>query len=142
MPITFENIIYDRVVDAVQGLLVNEFTVPVYVDEHKGNQSFLLTPTSDNLNEYAQNFQSRNYVIEIAYQLKTGGAYTKNSIKQVSNIAERVKRLVYNNATYSPSSVYKWHDGSIDSIEYSRDEDSPDLITAVMNFSCTSTEVT
>ena len=142
MAITFENIIYDRIVDALQGLLVNEFNVSVYLDEHKGNQSFLLSPTSDSLNEYAQNFQSRDYIVEIAYQLKVGGAFTKNSVKQVSNVAERVKRLIYNNAAYSPSSVYKWHDGNIDSIEYIRDEDSPDLITAVMNFNCTSTEVT
>jgi hypothetical protein len=142
MAITFENIIYDRIVDALRGLLVNEFTIPVYVDEHKGNQSFLLTPSSDSINEYAQNFQSRDYVVEIEYQLKIGGAYTKNSIKQVSNIAERVKRLIFDNATYSPSNAYKWHDGNIDSIEYSRDEDSPDLITAVMEFNCTSTEVT
>ena len=41
MAITFENIIHDRIIDALQGLLVNEFTVPVYVDEHRGNQSFL-----------------------------------------------------------------------------------------------------
>ncbi len=142
MAITFENIIYDRIVDALQGLLVNEFNVSVYLDEHKGNQSFLLSPTADSLNEYAQNFQSRDYIVEIAYQLKVGGAFTKNSVKQVSNVAERVKRLIYNNAAYSPSSVYKWHDGNIDSIEYIRDEDSPDLITAVMNFNCTSTEVT
>ena len=141
MAITFENVIYDRVIDALQDLLANEFAIPAYVDEHKGNQSFLLAPASDSINEYAQNFQSRSYVVEIAYQLKVGGAYTKNSIKQVSNIAERVKRLIFDNATYSPSSVYKWHDGNIDSIEYSRDEDSPDLITAVMEFNCTSTEV-
>ena len=142
MAITFENIIYDRIIDALQGLLVNEFTIPVYVDEHKGNQSFLLTPEADSINEYGNNFQSRNYIIGIVYQLKLGGTYTKNSIKQVSNIAERVKRLIYNNASYSPSSSYKWHDGNIDSIEYNRDEDSPDLITAVINFNCTSTEVT
>tara|TARA_R100000655_G_scaffold70690_2_gene108989 strand:- start:406 stop:834 length:429 start_codon:yes stop_codon:yes gene_type:complete len=142
MAITFENIIYDRIVDALRGLLVNEFTVPVYMDEHKGNQSFLLIPESDNIIDYGNNFQSRNYSVGITYQLKLGGTYTKNSIKQVSNVAERVKRLVYNNAAYSPSSVYKWHDGNIDSIEYNRDEDSPDLINAVMSFNCTSTEVT
>ena len=142
MAITFENIIYDRIIDALQDLLANEFAVPVYADEHRGNQSFLLTPASDNINEFGNNFQARDYVVEIVYQLKLGGTYTKNSIKQVSNIAERVKRLIYDNASYSPSDSYKWHDGNIDSIEYNRDEDSPDLITAVMNFNCTSTEVT
>ena len=61
----FENIIHDRIIDALQGLLVNEFTVPVYVDEHRGNQSFLLTPETDTINEYGNNFQARNYAIEI-----------------------------------------------------------------------------
>ena len=142
MPITYTNVIQDNVIDSLNTLLSDEFSVPIYYDEHKGNQSFLLTPAADELNEFGNNFQARDYVVEIVYQLKLGGTYTKNSIKQVSNIAERVKRLIYNNATYSPSSVYKWHDGNIDSIEYNRDEDSPDLITAVMNFNCTSTEVT
>tara|TARA_R100001594_G_scaffold120011_1_gene155534 strand:+ start:475 stop:903 length:429 start_codon:yes stop_codon:yes gene_type:complete len=142
MAITFENIIHDRIIDALQGLLANEFAIPVYIDEHKGNQSFLLTPESDEMNEFGNNFHARDYIVEIVYQLKLGGTYTKNSIKQVSNIAERVKRLIYDNATYSPSSVYKWHDGNIGSIEYNRDEDSPDLINAVMSFNCTSTEVT
>ena len=142
MAITFENIIYDRVVDALRGLLVNEFNVPIYVDEHRGNQSFLLTPESDSINEYGNNFQSRDYSIEIAYRLKLGGPYTKNSIKQVSNVAERVKRLIYDNHAYSPSNVYKWHDGNVSLIEYNRDEDNPDLINAVINFNCTSTEVT
>ncbi|QDP48487.1 MAG: hypothetical protein Unbinned6747contig1000_45 [Prokaryotic dsDNA virus sp.] len=142
MPITFENIIYDRIVDALNGLLANEFNIPIYLDEHKGNQSFLLTPSADDINEYGNNFQSRDYTIEITYQIKIGGAYTKNSIKQVSNIAERTKRLIYNNASYSPSSSYKWHDGRIESIEYVREDESPDLITAVIIFNCTSTEVT
>ena len=63
MAITFENVIYDRVIDALQDLLANEFAIPAYIDEHKGNQSFLLTPASDSINEYAQNLQSSNYVV-------------------------------------------------------------------------------
>ena len=142
MAITYENIIHDRIMDGLQTLLANEFNVPIYYDEHKGNQSFLLSPSGDAINEYAQNFQARDYEVEINYQLKTGGQFTKNSIKQVSNIAERVKRLIYDNASYSPSSSYKWHDGNIDSIEYIRDDETPDLINAIINFNCTSTEVT
>ena len=82
MAITFENIIYDRVVEALQGLLVNEFTIPVYIDEHKGNQSFLLTPESDNINEYGNNFKmaenkysrfdayNDKFIVEIKYRNK------------------------------------------------------------------------
>ena len=142
MAITYENIIHDRIMDGLQTLLANEFNIPVYYDEHRGNQSFLLTPSSDAIDEYGQNFQSRAYEVEINYQLKTGGQFTKNSIKQVSNTAERVKRLIFNNAAYSPSDSYKWHDGNIESIEYERDEEALDLINAVISFSCTSTEVT
>ena len=142
MSIDYENIIHDRVMDGLQTLLANEFNIPVYYDEHKGNQSFLLSPSSDSLDEYGQNFQSRGYGVEIDYQLKIGGQFTKNSVKQISNIAERVKRLIFDNASYSPSSTYKWHDGNIESIEYTRDEGEPDLINAIINFNCTSTEVT
>jgi len=144
MPITFENVIFDRIIEALQGLLTNEFSIPVYFDteEARGNQYFVLTPASDSLVEQVPSALTRGYAIDIFYQLKLGGAYTKNTFKQVSNIAERVKRLVFNNTAYSPSDVYKWHDGSVETIEYERDEDSPELINATISFSCVSMEVT
>tara|TARA_R110000744_G_scaffold34839_1_gene80949 strand:- start:3725 stop:4153 length:429 start_codon:yes stop_codon:yes gene_type:complete len=141
MPIVFENIIHGRIMNGLETLINNEFNIPIFYDEHKGNQSFLLIPTNDSMTEYGQNFETRQYNLEINYQLKIGGQYTKNTMLQISNVSERLKKLITNNSAYSPSNVYKWHDGNIQSIEYLREEDSLDLITAVMDFNCISTEV-
>ena len=140
MAITYENVIYDRVIDSLQTILANEFSIPVLFDEHEGNQSFLITPVDDTLITLISKGQAREYIVNISYQLDSGGNYTKNSVKQVTEIAERVKRIIFNNTAYSPSSTYKWHDGRIESIVYSRDEDDPSLLNAVLQFNCASME--
>ena len=141
MPITFENIIHDRVLTGLEGLIVNEFNIPVYLDEHRGNQSFLLTPSADNLLDYGQNFQSRDYAIEIEYRFIIGGKFTKNNFKQVSNIAERLKTLIKNNSAYSDNGDYKWQDGRAESIEYAQDEEDESVYSVIVVFNCTSMEV-
>jgi hypothetical protein len=140
MAITYENVIYDRVIDSIQTILADEFSIPVLFDEHEGNQSFLITPVDDTLITLISKGQARTYIVNISYQLDSGGNYTKNSVKQVTEIAERVKRIIFNNTAYSPSSTYKWHDGRIESIVYSRDEDDPSLLNAVLQFNCASME--
>ena len=141
MAITYTNVINDNVIDSLNTLLSNEFSIPVYYNENKGNQSFLLTPTDDTLIEIINEGQSRDYSVLISYQLKTGGNYNVNNFKQVSNIAERVKRLIMNNSVYSPSSTYKWHNGNISSIEYERDEDDATILMALITFNCIVLEV-
>ena len=140
MAITYENVIFDRVIDSLQTILADEFSIPVLFDEHEGNQSFLITPVDDTLITLISKGQARTYIVNISYQLDSGGNYTKNSVKQVTEIAERVKRIIFNNTAYSPSSTYKWHDGRIESIVYSRDEDDPSLLNAVLQFNCASME--
>ena len=141
MAITYTNIIHDNVIDSLNTLLSDEFSIPVRYDDHSSNQSFLLTPTEDSLVEIINEGQSRNYSVLISYQLKTGGNYTINNFKQVSSIAERIKRLILNNSAYSPSSSYKWHNGSISSIEYERDEDDRTILRALITFNCIVLEV-
>ena len=51
MAITFNNVIYDRVIDNLHSIIANEFGIQIFYDEHKGNQSFLIEPVSDDLNE-------------------------------------------------------------------------------------------
>ena len=82
----------------------------------------------------------RAYEIEINYQLKSGGQYTKNNMKQVSNIMERLKRLIFNYISYS--SGVKWFDAGIISIEYERDEDDESLLRGIGIFNCTNIETT
>ena len=142
MAITFENVHYDRVIDSLNTLLSNEFSIPVRYDEYTLPQSFLLLPQSDDLAEVLSFGQTREYGVLIGYQLKIGGKYGRQNMKQVSSKAEQVKRLIINNTAYSPSSSYKWHGANITSIEYEKDEDDPSLLRALMTFNCIVTEVT
>jgi hypothetical protein len=47
-------------------------------------------------------------------------------------IAERMKRLFYNNRNYSVSGVRQFYNAVIDSTIYERDEDNPDLLRSEM----------
>jgi hypothetical protein len=101
----------------------------------------LITPVSDELNELLTTAQVREYTVNIAYQVDLSGNYTKLTIKQVSEIAERVKRLIYNNKNYTVSGSRKFNNASVESIEYIRDEDNPDLVMASMNVTVSVMEV-
>ena len=138
MAITYENVVFDRIIESLNTLLADEFSISIRYDEHKGNQSFLITPSEDELIEYNSDGQTRTYSIAISYEVVSGGEYTKNNIKQVSETAERVKRLIQNNTAYSPSDVYKWHDGRIETITYARGDG---VLSAALDFACTVTEV-
>ena len=139
MPITFTNIIYDKIIENLATIINDEFAISVHYDEHRGNQSFLLIPESDTLLEHLSSGISREYSITIEYQVKSGGNYNKNSFKQVSNIMERLKRLVFNNINYS--SGVSWFDGRITDIDYSRDEDDETLLKGVATFVCNNIEI-
>jgi hypothetical protein len=139
MPITFTNTIYDDVMESLATLINNEFAIPVHYDEHRGNQSFLLVPESDTLVTYMSSGAQREYDILVNYQLKFGGQYTKNNIKQVSNVMERLKRLILNNVSYSNGE--KWFDANISNIEYEIDEDDPTLLRGIGTFNCQNIEV-
>ena len=137
MAITYTNVIQDNIIDSLNTLLSNEFAIPVYYDEHKGNQSFLLTPSEDSVISFTNQSQTRSYSFDISYELTSGGAYNKNRLKQVTEIAERLKRLIHNNISNSPSSVDKWMDARAETITYERDENKQ---SAILEFICTSVE--
>ena len=139
MAITFTNTIYDDVIDNLATIINDEFAIPLHYDEHRGNQSFLLAPESDTLLEHLSSGISREYSILVEYQVKSGGTYNKNSFKQVSNIMERFKRLMFNNINYSSGT--SWFDGRVTDIEYSRDEDDETLLKGVATFVCNNIEI-
>ena len=139
MAITFSNTIYDDIVETLATLINDEFNIAIYYDEHKPPQSFLLTPESDNLVTNLSTGTHREYEIEINYQLKSGGQYNKNNMKQVSNVMERLKRLIYNNSSYSSGAT--WFDASVISIEYERDEGDKSLLRGIGTFNCNNIEV-
>ena len=143
MAITYENVIYDRVIDSMNTILADEFNISVVFDEtaDRGNQSFLVTPGEDNQVDTLASGQLRQVTVVINYELKTGGNYTKNSISQVSNLAERLKRLLYNNKNYAVSGTTKYFNGSVESITYERDEDNNELLRAITSFTCQTLEL-
>ena len=137
MAISYENVIQDRVIDSLHTLLADEFSIPIYFDEHKGNHSFLITPNEDTVLSFMQKGQTRSYAVNISYEIASDGEHTKLSMKRITEIAERIKRLIMNNIAYSPSSVYKWHDARIETIAYARNEG---ILSANLEFVCTSIE--
>ena len=143
MAITYENVIYDRVIDSLQTILADEFSIPVLFDNtaERGNQSFLITPAGDDLEEPVVTGQVRNYTVSINYELLSAGNYTKNSVKQVTEITERLKRLLYNNRTYSVSGTNRFYNGSVNTIAYERDEDDPGIIRSITSLTVTTMEL-
>lgn len=143
MAITFENVIFDRVIDNLHTIIADEFFIPVLYDEfaERGNQSFLITPVSDEYMEEINIGQVRNYTVNVNYQIDFAGNYTKNSLKQVALIAERYKRLMYNNRNYSVSGTRQFYNAIVESIEYGRDEDNPDLLSVNMATTVSAMEI-
>ena len=141
MAITYENVIFDRCLENIHLLIANEFSSPIYFDKHEGNHSFLITPVEDVLEESLASGQIRNATTEISYELKSGGNYTKNSVKQISEITERLKRLLYNNRNYSVSGTIKFYNGLVNEVNYSRDPDDQSILRSVLSFTCTTMEL-
>ena len=139
MAITFTNIIFDEIIENLAKLINDEFNIPVHYNEHKGVQSFLLTGVSDDFVTNLSTGVQREYGVEVNYQLKIGGQYTKNNIKQVSNVMERFKRLVFNNKILSNGS--EWFDSQVSSINYEQNEDDETLLNGIANFTCQNIEV-
>lgn len=139
MPVDFTNVFYDNIMESLATVINGEFSTPVHYDEHRGNQSFLLTPTSDEFVTFLSTGQQREYNVEISYQLKIGGQYNKLNMKQIAQVMERLKKLIYENKIYSNGSV--WFDAHITTIEYVRDEDDDTILRGVANFNCNSIEV-
>tara|TARA_B100000508_G_scaffold140433_1_gene141427 strand:+ start:1922 stop:2344 length:423 start_codon:yes stop_codon:yes gene_type:complete len=139
MAITFTNIIFDEIIENLAKLINDEFNIAVHYDEHKGVQSFLLTGLSDDFVTNLSTGVQREYAVEVNYQLKIGGQYTKNNIKQVSNVMERFKRLVFNNKILSNGS--EWFDAQVSSINYEQNEDDETLLNGIANFTCQNIEV-
>ena len=139
MAIDFTNTIHSKIIDSLSAIINGEFNIPIYYDEHKGNQSWLLTPESDELVTHLSSGIERAYSVNIQYEMKSGGNYHKNDFKQISNIMERLKRLIFNNM--SKDSGDTWFDAGISSIEYERDEEDKSILRSIATFKCSNIEI-
>ena len=140
MAITYENVIYDRVIDSLQTILADEFSIPVLFDNtaERGNQSFLVLPNTDEQVDTLSSGQIRQVTVLINYELKTGGNYTKNSVKQITEITERLKRLLFNNKTYYVSGTNRFRNGIVENITYEREDE---INRSITTFTCQTMEL-
>ena len=138
MAITFENVIFDRVIDNLNSIIANEFGIQIFYDEHQGNQSFLLQPATDEVLDTLSHGQIREVTVNIQYELDLSNNITKNSFKQVMSITERLKRVLFNNNTFSVSGKNQFRNGSVGSVEY---EQEGDKIRSITTFTCQTLEL-
>ncbi len=76
--------------------------------------------------------------ISIQYELDLSNKINKNSFKQVMMVTERLKRLLFNNNTYSVSGTNQFRNGSVGSVEYEQEDDK---IRSTTTFSCQTLEL-
>ena len=121
MVIDYTNNIYDKVITNLRKTLGNELKVPIYLDDHKGASSIVIIPVEDTLVEIFANGQQRDVSILLEYELNVGGMMNAKHFKQVSNIAEHIKRLFApdNNARDNTN----YFGGRVESITYEKDEE-------------------
>ena len=127
----YENLVFDNILDKLHTILADEFAIPVYFDEHRGNQSFLIDLLSDNLAQSFTSGELREYIINIEHQLVYSGTYHKNQVKQMSEIYERVKRLLHSNINNNDN----WFHGRIESMSTTKDDNA---LLSAMQFNCVS----
>jgi len=137
MAITYSNVFYDNVLSGLEKILRAEFDFPANTRSHNGSESILLLPTDDSFISHDAGSQTRSYSVNIQYQTKMA----EMPWEFITKRAERVKRLIFNNAHYTDSG-YKWHDGFIESIQYETDEDDDNVRRANIQFNCTVREIT
>ena len=137
---TYENIAYDKIIDGMITILADNLKIPISMDSHIGNHSILLVPQEDNLLDLLAGGQSREYTILISYELTTGGNFSENTFKQLSNTAEKIKRLFAPDKNADVTGY--WIAGKIESVIYERDEDEENKIRALLTFNCIHVEAT
>ncbi|MFQ6609319.1 MAG: hypothetical protein ACE5D7_00825 [Fidelibacterota bacterium] len=129
--ITYTNIFYDTVLKGIRNLMRAEFDEPISFDGFEDESgSFYISPVSDDFLDDAAIAHVRRYTVQISY-------HGKVTFEHATKRAERLKRLLFNNLGYSVSGAYQWHDGEIDSVEYSEDEENPEIVQFNLNYSVT-----
>ena len=144
MAITFENIYKDRVIDNIQKLIKTSIpAIPLMYDEHRGQESILLTPVSDIFVEFNSNSQTRAYSTLISFQIKRGSDFNKHThLDRLTSIAEIIKRILFDNRNYEASNISQWYNGNVSSVDYERDSEEPEISRALITFECSVNENT
>lgn len=137
--VTFENIFKTRVLDNIQKLIKQTIpSVPLFYDEHKGQESFLIRPASDTFTDYASNAHIRTYTTEISFQVHSGSEFSRDrDVQRLTDKAELVKRIFFNNRDLADA----WFNAVVTDIVYERDTDDTELERFILTLECNVNEV-
>jgi len=141
--VEFENIFKTRVLDNVHKLIKQTIpSVPLFYDEHKGQESFLIRPVSDTFVDYASNAHIRTYITEISFEIHSGSEFTRDKdVQRLTDKAELVKRIFFNNRDLEALEVTEWFNAKVTDIVYERDTDDTERERFVMTLECNVNEV-
>ena len=141
--VEFENIFKSRVLDNIQKLIKQTIpSVPLYYDEHKGQESFLIIPVSDTFVDYASNAHIRTYTTQISFEVHSGSEFTRHhDVQRLTDKAELVKRIFFNNRDLEALGIKEWFNGRVTDIIYERDEEDAEIERFVLTFECNVNEV-
>jgi hypothetical protein len=137
--VVFTNNFKITVLDNIQKLIKQTIpSIPLYYDRHRGQESFLLRPVSDNFIEYASNAHVRIYTVDISFEIESGSDYTRDKdILRMTDIAELVKRIFFDNRNL----IDAWYNASVSSVVYERDEEDTEKERFILTLECNVNEV-
>lgn len=137
--VAFTNNFKTTVLDNIQKLIKQTIpSIPLYYDRHRGQESFLLRPVSDNFIEYASNAHVRIYTVEISFEIESGSDFTRDKdILRMTDIAELVKRIFFDNRNL----IDAWYNASVASVVYERDEEDTEKERFILTLECNVNEV-
>lgn len=137
--VAFTNNFKTTVLDNIQKLIKQTIpSIPLYYDRHRGQESFLLRPVSDNFIEYASNAHVRIYTVDISFEIESGSDYTRDKdILRMTDIAELVKRIFFDNRNL----IDAWYNASVSSVVYERDEEDTEKERFILTLECNVNEV-
>ena len=140
--VEFTNIFKTKVLDNIQKLLKQTIpAIPLFYDEHKGQESFLIRPISDSFVDYASNAHVRTFTTEISFEINSGAEFTRDrDVQRLTDKAELVKRIFFNNRNFSVSDVEQWYNAVVRDIIFERDEDE-DRERFILTLECNVNEV-
>ena len=137
--VTFTNNFKTTVLDNIQKLIKQTIpSIPLYYDKHRGQESFLLRPISDNFIDYASNAHVRAYTVQISFEVESGSDFTRDKdILRMTDVAELVKRIFFDNRNLDDA----WFNASVESVVYERDEEDTEKERFILTLECNVNEV-
>jgi len=136
--VEFTNIYKEKVLDNIQKLIKQTIpSIPLYYDEHRGQESFLVRPISDTFIDYASNAHIRQYITEISFEIHSGSEFTRNhDVQRLTDKAELVKRIFFDNRDLELLNVNQWFNAKVTDIVYERDTEDTERERFVMTLEC------